>query len=52
MVTMTLVQGVVNTFVVFFASVVGYLLDSLVFRRDDDEHAGGGIGYYATVFAC
>jgi heat shock protein HtpX len=52
MVTMTLIQGVVNTFVVFFARIVGYLVDSLVFRRDDDEHAGGGIGYYATVFAC
>lgn len=50
MVTMTLIQ--VNTFVVFFARVVGYLLGSLVYRRDDDEHAGGGIGYYATVFAC
>ncbi|MDM0047551.1 protease HtpX [Variovorax sp. J22R115] len=52
MVTMTLVQGVVNTFVVFFARMVGYLVDRLVLRRDDDEHAGGGIGYYATVFAC
>ena len=52
MVTMTLIQGVVNTFVVFFARVVGYLVDSLLLRREDDQDAGGGMGYYATVFAC
>ncbi|VTU23135.1 Protease HtpX [Variovorax sp. PBL-H6] len=52
MVTMTLIQGVVNTFVVFFARIVGYLVDRLVSRREDDQHAGGGIGYYATVFLC
>ncbi|WP_416758156.1 protease HtpX [Roseateles sp. So40a] len=53
MVTLALVQGVVNTFVVFFARVVGYLVDSLVLRRDDDEqHIGTGPGFYVTVFAC
>ena len=52
MVTMTLIQGVVNTFVVLFARIVGYLVDSLVLRREDDQHAGGGIGYYGTVFVC
>jgi heat shock protein HtpX len=48
-----LVQGVVNTFVVFFARVVGYLVDTMVLRRSDDErHAGSGPGFYVTVFAC
>jgi heat shock protein HtpX len=53
MVTLALVQGVVNTFVVFFARVVGYLVDTLVFRRSDDEqHVGTGPGFYVTVFIC
>jgi heat shock protein HtpX len=53
MVTLALVQGVVNTFVVFFARVVGYLVDTLVFRRSDDEqHVGTGQGFYVTVFVC
>ncbi|MEP6656150.1 MAG: protease HtpX [Betaproteobacteria bacterium] len=48
MVTMALLQGVVNTFVVFFARVVGYFVDRTVFRSE----RGIGIGYYVTVFAC
>ena len=53
MVTLALVQGVVNTFVVFFARVVGYLVDTMVFRRSDDEqHVGTGPGFYVTVFVC
>ncbi len=48
MVTLTLIQGVVNTFVVFLARVVGYLVDKVVFKSD----RGVGIGYYITVFAC
>jgi heat shock protein HtpX len=48
MVTLTLIQGVVNTFVVFFARVVGYFVDRVVFRTE----RGIGIGYYMTVFAC
>ena len=48
MVTLTLIQGVVNTFVVFLARVVGYLVDKVVFKSD----RGIGIGYYITVFAC
>lgn len=48
MVTLTLIQGVVNTFVVFFARVVGYFVDRVVFRTE----RGIGIGYYVTVFAC
>jgi len=50
MVTLTLIQGVVNTFVVFLARVVGYLVDRAVFRNNDDR--GPGIGYMITVFAC
>ena len=34
MVTLTLIPGVVNTFVVFFARVVGYLVDRTVFRTE------------------
>ena len=48
MVTLTLIQGVVNTFVVFLARVVGYLVDKTVFRTE----RGVGMGYYITVFAC
>ena len=50
MVTMTLIQGVVNTFVVFLARVVGYLVDKTFFRNGDDDRPG--IGYMITVFVC
>jgi heat shock protein HtpX len=52
MVTLALIQGVVNTFVVFFARIVGYVVDSTLGRGDDQEHGGTGPGYYVTVFAC
>ena len=48
MVTLTLIQGVVNTFVVFLARVVGYLIDRVVLKNE----RGVGIGYYVTVFVC
>ncbi len=48
MVTMTLIQGVVNTFVVFLARVVGYFVDKVILRSEN----GRGIGYMATVFVC
>ncbi len=51
MVTLTLIQGVVNTFVFFLARVVGYLVDSFL-RRNDEESSGPGIGYTITVIAC
>ncbi|MFW1677198.1 protease HtpX [Pontibacter sp. JAM-7] len=47
MVTLSLVQGVVNTFVMFFARVVGYFVDNMM--RSNNQ-AGTGIGYYITVF--
>ena len=46
MVTMTLIQGVMNTFVVFISRVVGYVVDRVVLRND---RGGPGIGYYATT---
>ena len=50
MVTMTLIQGVVNTFVVFLARVVGYLIDKTIFKNNDDDRPG--VGYMVTVFVC
>ena len=50
MVTLTLIQGVVNTFVVFLARVVGFFVDSMLRRGEGDR--GPGIGYMATVFVC
>ncbi len=53
MVTLTLIQGVVNTFVFFLARVVGYLVNSVISRSSDEEGGGGyGIGYMITVFVC
>jgi heat shock protein HtpX len=46
MVTMTLIQGVMNTFVVFLSRVIGYVVDKVVLRNQND---GPGIGYYATT---
>lgn len=46
MVTLALIQGVLNTFVIFLARVVGWLVDRLVFRNEE----GPGVGYYVTFF--
>lgn len=51
MVTLTLIQGVVNTFVFFLARVVGYLVDNAL-RKDDEEAAGPGMAYMVTTFIC
>lgn len=51
MVTLTLIQGVVNTFVFFLARVVGYLVDNFL-RRNDEQSSGPGIGYMVTVIVC
>ena len=45
MVTLTLVQGVLNTFVFFLSRVVGFFIDKLVFRTE----RGVGPGYWITV---
>ncbi|HEX6612324.1 MAG TPA: protease HtpX [Rhodanobacteraceae bacterium] len=46
MVTMTLLQGVLNTFVIFLARVVGRIVDGAI---GGNNRAGGGIGYFAVV---
>ncbi|MBS1188770.1 MAG: HtpX domain protein [Rhodocyclaceae bacterium] len=48
MVTLTLIQGVMNTFVIFLSRVIGYLVDSFL-RRNDEESSGPGIGYTISV---
>ena len=48
MVTMTLIQGVMNTFVVFLSRVIGYAVDSFL-RKNDESSSGPGIGYYVTT---
>ncbi|MBU6261323.1 MAG: protease HtpX [Burkholderiales bacterium] len=48
MVTMTLIQGVVNTFVVFLSRAIGYFIDKVVLRSDNRD--GPGIGYYVSSF--
>ncbi|CAM3825876.1 protease HtpX [Rheinheimera salexigens] len=47
MVTLTLIQGVVNTFVIFFARLVAGMLNN----SGNNNNQGGGFAYYATVFA-
>lgn len=49
MVTMTLLQGVMNTFVIFLSRVIGYAVDSFL-RRGSDRDSGPGIGFYVTTF--
>lgn len=49
MVTLTLIQGVVNTFVIFFARVVGYFVDRVLLKNERD---GTGPGYFITVIVC
>jgi heat shock protein HtpX len=49
MVTLALLQGVVNTFVIFLARVLGTLLDSLLAGSRDEERRGPGPFYFITV---
>lgn len=48
MVTLTLIQGVVNTFVVFLSRIVGYVVDRVILKNERDV----GIGYYISVIVC
>ncbi|MBP9217897.1 MAG: protease HtpX [Sterolibacterium sp.] len=50
MVTLTLIQGVVNTFVTFLSRIIGWFVDSAL--RKDEESSGPGIGYTITVIVC
>lgn len=49
MVTMALIQGVMNTFVVFLSRVIGYAVDSFLRRNDDEQSSGPGIGYMIST---
>ncbi len=45
MVTLALIQGVVNAFVMFFARIIGYFVDQVVFKNESDQP---GMGYFIT----
>jgi heat shock protein HtpX len=49
MVTLTLIQGVLNTFVIFFARIIGNIIDKAVFRSDNDR-GGGMASFFITMF--
>ncbi|TQK10413.1 protease HtpX [Herbaspirillum sp. SJZ107] len=51
MVTLTLIQGVVNTFVIFLARVVAYFVDQFL-RRDEESSSGPGIAFTVTAVIC
>ena len=44
MVTLTLIQGVVNTFVVFLSTIIGHLVDRIIFKNEE----GHGIAYFVS----
>ncbi len=46
MVTLALIQGVINTFVMFFARIIGHTVDRVVFKTE----RGHGIGFYIATF--
>ncbi|WP_369602259.1 protease HtpX [Hahella sp. SMD15-11] len=54
MVTLALLQGVLNTFVIFFARIIGTVVDQALFRRNDSESPGWGYGpgyYIVSIIA-
>ncbi len=46
MVTLALIQGVINTFVMFFARIIGHTVDRVIFKTE----RGHGFGYYIATF--
>jgi heat shock protein HtpX len=48
MVTLTLIQGVVNTFVIFLSRLVGYFVDRAILKNEREV----GMGYYLSVIVC
>jgi len=48
MITLTLIQGVVNTFVIFLSRIVGHVIDRVVLKNE----RGHGIGYFVSVLVC
>jgi heat shock protein HtpX len=49
MVTLTLIQGVVNTFVFFIARVIGFIVDQAMRKDDSESNSGTGMAYFITV---
>lgn len=47
MITLTLIQGVMNTFVIFFARLIGFFVDKVILKNE----RGFGIGYFVTYMA-
>lgn len=47
MVTLSLIQGVINTFVMFFARIIGYFVDRVIFKNEN----GRGIGFFVATIA-
>jgi heat shock protein HtpX len=45
MITLTLIQGIVNTFVIFLSRVVGYFVDRVILKNEE----GRGIGFFLTT---
>lgn len=46
MVTLALIQGVVNTFVIFFARIIGYVVDKIILKNENER----GIAFFVTTF--
>ena len=51
MVTLTLIQGVVNTFVIFISKVIAFAVDNFL-RKNDEASSGPGIAYMVTSIVC
>ncbi|MFP4084650.1 MAG: protease HtpX [Desulfonatronovibrio sp.] len=47
MITLTLIQGVVNTFVIFISRIVGHFVDRVIFKNEE----GHGIGFFISTIA-
>jgi len=50
MVTLALIQGVVNTFVIFMARIVGGIIDNFISNDEEGESSGHGFSYFIIVF--
>ncbi len=46
MITLSLIQGVVNTFVIFFSRIVGNFVDRVILKNEEEGH---GIGFFITT---
>lgn len=51
MVTLSLIQGVLNTFVIFFARIVGFAVDRALSGNNQDEYQGPGVGFWVASMA-